>query len=76
MLACLAYAVGLLILPMNKMLLVESSRMKTRKGLSSFRVSGILMGITSMVVLAAAVVPVSSTFSTARCDTCGGTRRA
>lgn len=68
-------AVGLLTLPMNRMLLVDSSRMKTRKGRSSLMVSGMLMGKTSMVVLAAAVVPFSSTFSTARWDTCGGTQR-
>lgn len=66
---CLYMAVGLLILPMNKMLLVESSKMKTMKGLFSFIVSGMLIGMISMVVLAAAVVPVSSTLSAARCDT-------
>lgn len=54
---------------MNRMLLVESSKRKTMKGLLSFMVSGMLMGMISMVVLAAAVVPVSSTLSAARCDT-------
>lgn len=68
-------AVGLLILPMKRMLFVDSSRMKTKKGRSSVMVSGMLMGKTSMVVLAAAVVPFSSTFSTARWDTCRGTQR-
>lgn len=58
---------------MNKMLLVEFSRIRTKKGLSTIMVSGMLMGMISMVVLAAALVPVSSTSSTARWDTCGGT---
>lgn len=58
-------AVGLLIFPMKRMLFVECSRMKTMKGLLSVTVSGILMGMTSMVVAAAASVPVSSTLSTA-----------
>lgn len=66
------YMAGLLILPMKRMLLVECSRMKTRKGLLRFRVSGKLMGMISMVVVAAASVPVSSTLSTAWWDTCGG----
>lgn len=65
-------AVGLLILPMKRMLLVECSMMKTKKGLLSVMVSGILIGITSMVVVAAASVPVSSTLSTAWWDTCRG----
>lgn len=54
---------------------MDFSTMKTKKGRSSFMVSGMLMGRTSMVVLAAAVVPLSSTFSTARWDTCRGTQR-
>lgn len=62
---------GLLILPMNKMLFVECSRIRTKKGLSTLMISGMLMGMISMVVLAAALVPVSSTSSTARWDTCG-----
>lgn len=70
---CLYWAVGLLILPMNKMLLVECSRIRTKNGRSTFMVPGMLMGMISMVVLAAAVVPFSSTSSTARWDTCGGT---
>lgn len=45
--------------------------MKTMKGLLSFMVSGMLMGMISMVVLAAAFVPVSSTLRAARWDTCG-----
>lgn len=61
----------MLILPMNKMLLVECSRIRTRKGLLTLMVSGMLMGMISMVVLAAALVPFSSTSNTARCDTCG-----
>lgn len=60
---------------MKRMLLVECSKMKTRKGLSSFIVPGMLMGMTSMVVVAAASVPVSSTLSTAWWDTCGSTGR-
>ena len=68
-------AVGSLILPMKRMLLVECSRMKTKKGLSTVMDSGILMGMTSIVVTAVASVPFSSTLSTAWWDTCGGTRR-
>lgn len=60
---------GLATLPMNRMLLVEDSKMKTMKGLLSFITSGMLMGMISMVVLAAAVVPVSSTLRAARCET-------
>lgn len=60
---------------MKRMLLVECSRMKTRKGLFIFMVVGILMGMTSMVVVAAASVPVSSTLRTALWDTCGGIQR-
>ena len=67
--------VGLATLPMNKMLWVVFSQMKTKKGRLSFMTSGMLMGMTSMVVLAAAVVPSSSTLTTARWDTCGRTRR-
>lgn len=70
----LYWAVGLLILPMNRMLLVECSRIRTRKGLSILMVSGKLMGMISMVVLAAAEVPFSSTSSTVLWETCGGTR--
>lgn len=68
-------AVGSLILPIKRMLLVECSRMKTKKGLLSTMDSGILMGMTSSVVVAAASVPFSSTLSTAWWDTCGGTGR-
>lgn len=69
-------AVGLLILPMKRMLLVASSKMKTMKGLLTFMTSGMLMGMISMVVLAAALVPVSSTFRAARWDTCGQKNRS
>lgn len=68
-------AVGSLILPIKRMLLVECSRMKTKKGLLSVMDSGILMGMTSRVVTAAASVPFSSTLSMAWWDTCGGSRR-
>ena len=69
-------AVGSLILPMKRMLLVECSRIKARKGLSRRRTSGMLMGMISMVVTAAASVPVSSTLSTAWWDTCGRANRS
>lgn len=59
---------------MNRMLLEECSRIRTRKGLSILMSMGIIMGMISMVVLAAAVVPFSSTSSTALWETCGGTR--
>lgn len=65
-------AAGLLILPMKRMLLVECSQMTTRKGRSSLMISGMLIGMISMVVTAAASVPVSSTLSTAWWETCGG----
>lgn len=52
-------------MPMKRMLLVECSRMKTRKGLLSSSVSGKLIGMISRVVAAAASVPVSSTLRTA-----------
>lgn len=63
-------AVGSLILPMKRMLFVECSRMKTMKGLLRFMTSGMLMGMTSMVVAATASVPVSSTLNMAWWDTC------
>ncbi|KAJ0061381.1 hypothetical protein NL108_017540 [Boleophthalmus pectinirostris] len=67
---CFYASVGLLILPMKRMLLVQCSRMKMRKGLSMTILSGMLMGITSIVVAAAASVPVSSTLSIAWCVAC------
>jgi len=60
-----SHTVGLVILPMKRMLLVLSSTIRTRKGRLSTTLSGRDMGIISIVVAAAASVPFSSTLMTA-----------
>lgn len=68
-------AAGFEILPMNRILLVLKSVMKTKKGLSIFTSVGWIgadISTISTVVAAAASVPFSSTFRIAWCSTLTG----
>lgn len=68
---CRYEAVGLLILPMKRMLPVEFSTMKTKKGLSILTGVGVVSRIHSEMVMAAASVPISVTLIVALWDACG-----
>lgn len=48
---CLYMALGLLIWPMKRMLRVDLSRMKTKKDLSSYMISGIPSGTITKVII-------------------------
>lgn len=65
---CSYEAVGLLILPVKRMLPVEFSKMKTKKGLSILTGVGVVSGIHSEMVMAAASVPISVTLIVALWD--------
>jgi len=63
--------VGLLILPMKRMLSAGFSRMKTKKGLSTVTDSRVLKTLNSKLLVAEASVPISVTLSIALWDACG-----
>lgn len=65
---------GLLILPMKRMLLVVVSMMKTKNGLSIFMVDVKAEDAPWRTVAADASVPSSVTLSVVLWDTCGGKR--